>query len=92
MCEQKRWMSTRFKVTGNVWTITGKHVHAPKRTYFVRILQMVIVHLLYGLEVNDSFHLGLMFVCSKEHKHNCSWTNDAVIKPCSLHLRHPGIA
>lgn len=26
---------------------------------------MVVVHLLYGLEVNDSFHLGLVFVCSR---------------------------
>lgn len=31
---------------------------------------MVIVDLLYGLEVNDSFHLGLVFVWSRERKHN----------------------
>lgn len=32
---------------------------------------MVIVHFLYGLEVNDAFRLGLVFVCSGEHKQNC---------------------
>ena len=36
---------------------------------------MVIVHLLYGLEVNDSFHFGLVFVCSGECKQDCSGTN-----------------
>lgn len=38
---------------------------AHAETHFVCILQMVIVDLLYGLEVNDSFHLGLVFVCSR---------------------------
>lgn len=42
-------------------------------THFVCILQVVVVDLLYGLEVNDSFHLGLVLVCSREGKHVRSW-------------------
>lgn len=44
-----------------MWTIPN----TASLTYFVRVLQMVVVHFLYGLEVNDSFHLGLVFVCSR---------------------------
>lgn len=36
-----------------------------KPTYFVRILQVVVINLLDGLEVNDSLHLGLVFVCGR---------------------------
>lgn len=32
----------------------------------MRILQVVVVNLLDGLEVNDSLHLGLVFVCGAQ--------------------------
>lgn len=41
-----------------------------KPTHFVCVLQVVVIDLLDGLEVNDSFHLGLVFVCSREREHN----------------------
>lgn len=54
------------------WTQTYKYVN--KDTYLVSILQMVIVHLLYSLEINDSLHLSLMFVCSRKYqKHWLFW-------------------
>lgn len=82
-------MSTVFKE--DVWTttqvknkeITDMLTQALKLTYFVCILQMVIVHFFYGLEVNDSFHLGFMFVCRGEYKQSRSWTDSTVIKVAS---------
>lgn len=49
-----------------MWFVIFLNVCKP--THFVCILQVVIVDLLYGLEVDDSFHLGLVFVCSRERK------------------------
>lgn len=42
-------------------------INTCRPTHFVRILQVIVVDLLYGLEVYDSFHLGLVFVCSREY-------------------------
>lgn len=41
------------------------HARTHEPTYFVRVLQVVVVDLLDGLEVNHSFRLGLVFVCGR---------------------------